>query len=68
MDIRKALPKNYAKELAAEFNMSPGCIYKHAKGIITHTTIRMRLVEMAEDEQVLRRNLKAKEKLLVIEQ
>lgn len=51
-DLRKMLPKNYACDLAARYNLSPSQLYAIASGRIKgRTDIYLELLKMAEHEE-----------------
>lgn len=49
-DLRKHLPRGYAKELAQHHHCSPDNVYKVAAGISTNTSIRIDLLKLANRE------------------
>ena len=65
LDLRKLLPRGYAKDLARVFNVSINTVYAVAEGhSVTQTDIRLALNEMAMKEIAKRKKIKDLEDLL----
>lgn len=60
-DLRKHLPRGYAKELAEKHNCSPDAVYKVAGGIRNNTMIRLSLAKLAARESECRRKIRETE-------
>ena len=59
-DLRKKLPRGYAKKVAEEFCVTKSLVYKIARGERKGAAIFLRLLKLAEENENMKKEIKKK--------